>query len=147
MKIAIVGCGIAGMSAAYDLVNAGHQVEIFEAAAHPGGLAAGFREPNWEWSLEQFYHHWFLSDSEMLGLIDELGWKDRVVIRRPVTVMYHNGKFFPFDSISCRHYVPRLGLGNQQDPLRVGWPVFAPVQKLETSGAHHSGCLDAQVGW
>ena len=111
MKIAIVGCGIAGMSAAYDLINAGHQVEIFEAAAHPGGLAAGFRDPNWEWSLEQFYHHWFLSDSAMLGLIDELGWKDRVVVRRPITVMYHKGKFFPFDSIPAAIMYPGLGWG------------------------------------
>jgi protoporphyrinogen oxidase len=111
MKIAIVGCGIAGMSAAYDLVKAGHQVEIFEAATHPGGLAAGFREPDWKWSLEQFYHHWFLSDSDMLGLIDELGWKDRVVVRRPITVMYHNGKFFPFDSIPAAILYPGLGWG------------------------------------
>jgi protoporphyrinogen oxidase len=111
MKIAIVGCGIAGMSAAYDLVNAGHEVEIFEFAKHPGGLAAGFREPEWKWSLEQYYHHWFLSDSDMLGLIDELGWKDRVVIRRPVTVMYHDGKFSPFDSISAAIKYPGLGWG------------------------------------
>jgi protoporphyrinogen oxidase len=111
MKIAIVGCGIAGMSAAYDLVNAGHEVEIFEFAKHPGGLAAGFREPEWKWSLEQYYHHWFLSDSDMLGLIDELEWKDRVVIRRPVTVMYHDGKFSPFDSISAAIKYPGLGWG------------------------------------
>jgi protoporphyrinogen oxidase len=111
MKIAIVGCGIAGMSAAYDLVNAGHQVEIFESAAHPGGLAAGFRDANWKWSLEQFYHHWFLSDSEMLGLINELGWKDRVVVKKPVTVMYHQGKFFPFDSIPAAILYPGLGWG------------------------------------
>jgi protoporphyrinogen oxidase len=111
MKIAIVGCGIAGMSAAFDLVNAGHEIEIFEAAAHPGGLAAGFREPDWEWSLEQFYHHWFLSDNEMFGLIGELGWEDHVVIRRPVTVMYHNGKFYPFDSYLAALLYPGLGWG------------------------------------
>lgn len=111
MKIAIVGCGIAGMSAAYDLVNAGHQVEIFEAASHPGGLAAGFKEDNWKWSLEQFYHHWFLSDSEMLGLIEELGWKDRLVVHRPKTVMYHEGNFYPFDSIPAALLYPGLGWG------------------------------------
>lgn len=42
MKIAIIGAGIAGLSAAYDLANANHDVTIFEAASYTGGLAAGF---------------------------------------------------------------------------------------------------------
>ena len=43
MKIAIVGAGIGGMAAAYDLVRAGHQVTIYEAADYVGGLASGFK--------------------------------------------------------------------------------------------------------
>ncbi|MCO5191572.1 MAG: FAD-dependent oxidoreductase, partial [Anaerolineae bacterium] len=42
MQIGIVGAGIAGLSAAYDLLQAGHNVTLFEADAHTGGLAAGF---------------------------------------------------------------------------------------------------------
>ena len=37
MKIAIVGAGIAGLTAAHDLIKKGHQVTIFEAANHVGG--------------------------------------------------------------------------------------------------------------
>ncbi len=111
MKIGIVGCGMAGMSAAYDLINAGHEVVIFESADHPGGLAGGFKELEWKWSLEKFYHHWFLSDSDMLGLIRELGWENRVLVRKPVTVMYHNGQFYPFDSILSALLYPGLGWG------------------------------------
>ena len=43
MKIGIVGAGITGLSAAFDLLDAGHEVLLFEAADHPGGLATGFR--------------------------------------------------------------------------------------------------------
>jgi protoporphyrinogen oxidase len=99
MKIAIIGAGIGGMAAAWDLVNAGHTVTIYESSEVVGGLAAGFKEPGWDTSVERFYHHWFASDSEMLGLIRELGWSDKVVFRRPFTVNYYNGKFYPLDSV------------------------------------------------
>jgi protoporphyrinogen oxidase len=111
MKIAVIGAGIGGMAAAYDLSQAGHQVEIFEAADHVGGLAAGFKDPNWEWSVEKFYHHWFASDSHMLGLIEELGMSDRVIFPRPVTVMLYKDKFYPFDSIPAALRYPGLGFG------------------------------------
>jgi protoporphyrinogen oxidase len=97
-KIAIIGAGVGGMAAAYDFVRAGHQVEIFEAADYVGGLAAGIKDPSWDWSVERYYHHWFQSDRHMLGLIDELGWREQVIFPRPKTVSYHNGKFYPLDS-------------------------------------------------
>ncbi len=111
MKIAIIGAGFSGMAAAYDLTNAGHKVIIYEAADFVGGLAGGFKEPNWDWSVEKFYHHWFASDRHMLGLIKELGWEDKVLFPRPLTVMYHNGKFYPFDSIIKALLFPGLGFG------------------------------------
>jgi protoporphyrinogen oxidase len=111
MKIAIVGAGYTGMSAAYDLVRAGHQVTIFEADSQPGGLAAGFKEPHWDWSVEKYYHHWFASDHDMLGLIDELGLNHKVRFPRPYTVLLHNGKWYPFDSILQALLFPGLGWG------------------------------------
>jgi len=97
-KVAIVGAGIAGLAAAYDLQRAGHQVAIYEAAPGVGGLAAGFKAPHWDWTLEKFYHHWFAGDKAMLGLIRELGWSDRVVFARPYTVVYFKDRFYPLDS-------------------------------------------------
>jgi protoporphyrinogen oxidase len=97
--IAVIGAGIGGMAAAYDLAKAGHKVTIYESAEGVGGLAAGFKEPGWDWSVERFYHHWFATDKHMLGLIDELGWSSQVRFPRPKTVMYNKGKFTPFDSM------------------------------------------------
>ena len=99
------------MSAAWDLKKAGHDVTIFESAGYAGGLASGFKEPHWNWSVEKFYHHWFQSDSEMLGIIRELGLEDKVIFPRPLTVMYHNKKWYPFDSILNALRFPGLGFG------------------------------------
>ena len=87
------------MAAAYDLAKAGHEVTLFEGADTAGGLAAGFKDPGWDWSVERFYHHWFATDKYILGLIDELGWSEKVRFPRPYTVMYHQGRFYPFDSM------------------------------------------------
>ena len=111
MKIAIIGAGYAGLSAAYDLRRAGHEVTIFEAAESAGGLASGFKEPHWDWSVEKFYHHWFQTDSSMLGLIRELGWEDKVIFPRPYTVMLYREKWYPFDSILQALLFPGLGFG------------------------------------
>ncbi len=98
MKIAIVGAGATGLPAAFDLAGAGHDVEVFEAGPAVGGLAAGFRAEHWDWSLEKFYHHWFTSDSHIMQLADDLGCRDKIIFPRPVTAVYYEGEFYPFDS-------------------------------------------------
>jgi protoporphyrinogen oxidase len=111
LKIAIIGAGYAGLSAAYDLASAGHQVVIYEANDRPGGLAMGFKEPGWDWSVEAYYHHWFASDQYMLDLIGELGLSEKVQFPRPYTVMLHKGKWYPFDSVLQALIFPGLGWG------------------------------------
>jgi len=110
-RIAIIGAGYAGMSAAYDLSSAGYHVTIFEASEQTGGLASGFKEPHWDWSVEKFYHHWFASDQHLLNLMDELGLHHKVRFPRPFTVLLHKEKWYPFDSITQALLFPGLGWG------------------------------------
>ena len=44
-KIIIIGAGIAGLSAGYELTQLGHQIAILEARARPGGRIQTLREP------------------------------------------------------------------------------------------------------
>jgi protoporphyrinogen oxidase len=110
MKIAIIGAGVAGLAAAYDLAGAGHKVTVFEAAPYTGGLAAGFKSERWAWHLEHFYHHWFESDKDVLNLISDIGEKDKVFFPRPITSLYVDGKIYPFDSPLRVLLFPKLPL-------------------------------------
>lgn len=94
LSIAIIGAGAAGLAAAWDLARAGHHVEIFEAEPEVGGLAAGFRDEGWDWSLEKFYHHWFETDKDILKLVDEIGCADKVMFPRPKTSYWIDGKIY-----------------------------------------------------
>lgn len=92
MKIGIIGAGATGMAAAWDLARAGHAVTLYEAGAEVGGLAAGFRDDGWDWSLEKFYHHWFEGDKDIRTILQEMNLWDRVIFPRPKTSYWIDGK-------------------------------------------------------
>jgi protoporphyrinogen oxidase len=96
-RIAVIGAGATGLAAAYDLTRAGYSVQVYEAGAEVGGLAAGFKDETWDWTLEKFYHHWFSNDDAVLGLIDELGASDKLLFPRPTTSLWLNGKIHQMD--------------------------------------------------
>lgn len=137
-KIAIIGAGVGGMTAAWDLSRAGYQVTIYEGSDTVGGLASGFKDSSWEWSVEKYYHHWFQSDKDMLGLIKELGWEKQVFFPRPKTVAYANGRFSPLDSPLAALTYPGFTL---MDMIRFGFVsvylrYLSSWQPLEKFTAH-----------
>ena len=96
MKIAVIGAGFTGLSAAHELVKQNHEVFVFEKDPQPGGLAIGYKEKNWSWSLEKHYHHWFTNDYSVLNLSREINFD--VIIRRPKTSVYVKNKIYQLDS-------------------------------------------------
>jgi len=137
MKVAIIGAGVGGLSAAYDLVHAGSKVVIYEASDHVGGLAAGFKDPGWDWSLEEYYHHLFATDQHILGLIEEIGWKDKVLFPHPTTAVYHEGQFYALDSALAVLRFPGISFLNR---VRLGMAVaylkyiarWQPLERVTT---------------
>jgi len=85
MTIAIIGGGLTGLTAAYELLKEGHQVTLFEKEKTLGGLAGGLKQNNWKWSLEYFYHHFFTNDSAIIDLSKELGLEKELLTLRPIT--------------------------------------------------------------
>ncbi len=109
-RVAVIGAGATGLAAAYDLTRQGVDVHIFEAGAEVGGLAAGFKDEAWEWTLEKFYHHWFASDDAVLALIDELGARDKLLFPRPMTSLWLGGRVYPMDK-------PNIVIANLRLPI------------------------------
>ncbi|MBN1285039.1 MAG: NAD(P)/FAD-dependent oxidoreductase [Anaerolineae bacterium] len=97
MKAAIVGCGATGLAAAWELASAGHEVTIYEAGKEVGGLAAGFKDPAWDWALEKFYHHWFATDTDILSLLEAVGTRGKVQFHQPVTSIWRAEGNVPID--------------------------------------------------
>lgn len=98
MKVAVVGAGFTGLSAALVLSRKKHQVVIFEKEKILGGLASGYKQKGWKFSIERHYHHWFTNDNYALNLIKSLGMEKDLLIPSPVTSIYYQNKFYPFNS-------------------------------------------------
>jgi len=84
MKIAVIGAGFTGLSAALKLSRNNQKVTVFEKERTLGGLAAGFKKKGWHWTLEKHYHHWFTNDQSALSLIKELGFQKDMLIPSPI---------------------------------------------------------------
>jgi protoporphyrinogen oxidase len=75
-NVAVVGAGLAGLTAAFRLAQAGLRPQVFERYPMPGGLARVIDiggEP-----LEVFYHHLFTNDTAITALAGELGLGDEI---------------------------------------------------------------------
>ena len=74
-KIIVIGAGLAGLSAAYELTAAGHDVTVLEARARPGGRVLTLRDPFAEGLYADAgatrvpdHHHFTLKYAELFGL-------------------------------------------------------------------------------
>lgn len=152
----IVGGGFTGLAAAYELTKHNHEVVLFEKDNVLGGLAHGFknsdyrstnnenigrttrgsarRNGEWAWSLEFAYHHLFTNDYSILSLIHDLGMDDAIIVKRPVTATYFNGRISQLDSpLSLLNFrelsiVDRLRTGAVMAVCKL-FPIWKPLEK------------------
>ncbi len=72
MRVAIVGAGLAGMATAVELVDAGHQVEIFESRPFVGGKVGSWVDADGN-HLEMGLHVFFGCYYELFDLMKKVG--------------------------------------------------------------------------
>jgi protoporphyrinogen oxidase len=96
-EIAVLGAGLAGLSAAIELGRAGVGCRIFERLAWPGGHAVTVEDSGWR--FDRTGHLLHLRDPEMRARV--LGWigDDHLVVQRR-SVIWSNGVYtrYPFQA-------------------------------------------------
>lgn len=117
MKIAVLGGGITGLTAAYSLAKKNHRVTLFEKSPVLGGLAVGFKMPSWKWNLERAYHHLFANDIDIINFAKEIGF-EKIFFKAPETAsLFDDLKIHPMDTPIDFLKLPYLDVFNK---LRTG---------------------------
>src|SRR5690242_955001 len=95
-RVVVIGGGLSGLAASYDLVRAGFHVTLLEAAADFGGLASSIRLEGQP--IERFYHFICRADRHLLALVDELGLGGKLYWHQTRTSFYYDGSPYAFGS-------------------------------------------------
>ncbi|MDF1800445.1 MAG: FAD-dependent oxidoreductase [Planctomycetota bacterium] len=93
MHVAVIGAGLAGLSCAYELAKAGHQVTILEKEDQVGGLGRSW-QTNGYW-LDYGPHRFHSRNEELIQHLYEV-LDNEVVIRERLSRIYMQGKFFNY---------------------------------------------------
>jgi protoporphyrinogen oxidase len=95
VRIAVVGAGVCGLTAAHRLARAGHAVDVYERWPGLGGQAATMDVGDGH-RLERYYHHLFTSDTHIAALFAELGMPDAIEWRPSSVAFFAQEALHPF---------------------------------------------------
>ena len=74
----IVGAGVAGLSAAVTLAEAGRHVVVYEAASHAGGRCRSFHDRTLDRHIDNGNHILLSGNTAALRFLERIGARDRV---------------------------------------------------------------------
>jgi protoporphyrinogen oxidase len=106
MKIAVIGGGPAGMTAAYELSKKIKDVDVYEASGSVGGMAKTIEL--WNQKVDIGPHRFFSNDTRINELWLEVVGKDYEMVDR-LTRIYYNKKFFHYP-IKALNALTNLGI-------------------------------------
>jgi zeta-carotene desaturase len=78
VRVAIVGSGLAGLAAAVDLVDAGHQVDLYEARPFMGGKVGSWVDEGGN-HIEMGLHVFFFNYANLFALLRKVGAIDNLL--------------------------------------------------------------------
>jgi protoporphyrinogen oxidase len=137
-RAAVIGAGVAGLTAGYELTKAGWRCDVYERWPGLGGQAATL-DVGGGALLERYYHHLFTSDRHIAGLYRELGMPDGIEWRPSSVAFFADGASHAFTTpLDLLRFAPlslwarlRMGLAVVNLQLR-----HADVEPFESQTAH-----------
>ncbi len=90
MRVAIVGAGLAGLAAAVELVDAGHEVEMFESRSFIGGKVGSWIDPDGN-HIEMGLHVFFNNYYNLFALMKKVGAFDNLLLKEHVHNFINHG--------------------------------------------------------
>ena len=122
--IAVVGGGLAGLSAALDLVDAGRRVTLFERRPFAGGKAYSFSDPNHDVILDNGQHITMRCCTEFQAFLERIGCADIVRYQEQLEVAV-------IDPDSSGHRVSLISAWQPRSHTRLGRQLLpAPLHML-----------------
>ncbi|MBF2088916.1 MAG: 9,9'-di-cis-zeta-carotene desaturase [Synechococcales cyanobacterium K44_A2020_017] len=90
MRVAIIGAGLAGLSTAVELADAGHEVEIFESRPFVGGKVGSWVDAEGN-HLEMGLHVFFGCYYNLFALMGKVGAIDHLLLKEHVHTFVNSG--------------------------------------------------------
>ncbi len=90
MDVAIVGSGLAGLTAAVDLVDAGHKVDIYDARPYVGGKVASWEDSEGN-HIEMGLHVFFFNYANLFALMRKVGAIDNLLPKEHTHLFVNHG--------------------------------------------------------
>ncbi len=90
MKIAIVGSGLAGLTAAVDLVDSGHTVDIYESRSFWGGKVGSWEDKEGN-HIEMGLHVFFYNYANLFKLMEKVGALENILPKEHTHLFINNG--------------------------------------------------------
>ena len=119
MRVAIVGSGLAGLSAAVDLVDAGHEVNLYEARPFVGGKVGSWVDSDGN-HIEMGLHVFFFNYANLFALMRKVGAFDNLLPKDHTHLFVNQGGDLreldfrfpvgaPFNGLKAFFTTPQLG--------------------------------------
>jgi zeta-carotene desaturase len=144
LKIAVIGAGLAGMIAAMDLVDAGHDVELFELRPFVGGKVSSWKDNDGN-HIEMGLHVFFGCYYNLFGIMKRTGSFDKYLRLKEHTHTFvneggHLGELdfrfpigAPVSGLNAFARTQQLGVGDKlANALRLGTsPIVAALVNFD----------------
>ena len=127
-SVTILGAGVAGMSAACALSEAGYRVQLVERRGYLGGRASSYLHPGVNEIIDNCQHVLFGCCTNLLGFYRRIGVADRIHWTSDMTMIEPGGKRSPLGPSSLP--APLHGL-----PKLLAAPAFTLADKISLGRA------------